>query len=265
MIRTFSVILVTGDRGFIGSNLTKRFDTYYSVEIDNCYNFENIPWSDIEKIYHLGAISSTTETNISLIHHYNIDYSIRLFEKAIEYKIPVVYASSASVYGNSYTYKINPLNYYSLSKATVDYWVQDNMHRFVNVVGLRFFNVYGSGEDHKGSQASPIHQFMKQNPIRVFEDSDDFFRDFVWVEDCIDCMLMNKESGIYDVGTSEPISFQEVAELVADITGADIETIPFPKHLRDKYQTYTCARKHFDKKFISVEEYLTTHLSNALD
>lgn len=258
------MILLTGCNGFIGRNLSKRFDTVYSVDIDDCYNFKDIPWDSIEKIYHLGAISSTTETNISLIHHYNIDYSIRLFECAIEHRIPIVYASSASVYGNSYTYKINPLNYYALSKATVDYWVEDNMNRFSNVIGLRFFNVYGDGEDHKGSQASPIHQFMKQNPIRVFEGSDNFVRDFVWVEDCIDCMLMEKDSGLYDVGTSEPISFQKVAELISNKTGASIETIPFPNHLRNKYQTYTCARKHFDKKFISVEDYLTTRLSSAL-
>lgn len=256
------MILITGSDGFISSNLLKRYDNAIGIDIHNRNNvFESsFPWQKISKVYHLGALSSTTETNVDRIHDLNVRYSINLFEEAIKHKVPVVYASSASVYGNSLTYQINPLNYYALSKATVDYWVQDNMSRFTNVVGCRFFNVYGDGEEHKGNQASPIYQFTLQaqqtGTIKIFEGSKDYFRDFIHVDDALDCMEMRKESGIYDIGTNNPVSFQYVASLVARKYNAFIEEIPFPDHLKDKYQWYTCARKHYDHKFTSVREFL---------
>jgi ADP-L-glycero-D-manno-heptose 6-epimerase len=257
------MILITGSKGFIGKNLIKKLgsdiialDFHNHMEIFD----SDFPWRNITKIYHLGALSSTTENNLERIHNLNVKYSVSLFEYAIEHKIPVTYASSASVYGNSLTYKINPLNYYALSKATVDYWVQDNMDRFSNVIGCRFFNVYGDGEEHKGSQASPIHQFTKQaketGTIKIFEGSKDYFRDFVHIQDALDCMMTDKESGIYDVGTNNPVSFQHVASLVARKYNAFIEEIPFPEQLKNKYQWYTCSRKHHDHKFISVRDFL---------
>jgi ADP-L-glycero-D-manno-heptose 6-epimerase len=261
------MIIVTGSEGFIGKNFINRLDnaeeTYdiIAIDINNAYKiFETPIWEHVTKIYHLGAISDTTETDVEKIFQYNIHYSMKLFEGAINHQIPVVYASSASVYGNAEFYKMNPLNYYSLSKTTVDYWVMDNMRKFKSIVGLRFFNVYGKGEENKGSQASPIHQFTKQakenKVIQVFEGSDKFQRDFVWVEDCIDCMLQEKESGIYDVGSSNPISFLDVANIIAEKYDANIQKIPFPNHLYGKYQYFTRARKHFDKKFKTVKEYI---------
>jgi ADP-L-glycero-D-manno-heptose 6-epimerase len=261
------MIVVTGANGFIGKNFLKRLEnspqTYDVMPVDthNMYDVFNekvIP--NITKIYHFGAISSTTETDVSKIYYYNIEYSIKLFEMAIAHNIPVVYASSGSVYGNAEYYKINPLNYYSLSKATVDYWVSDNIRKFESVIGLRFFNVYGDGEDNKGNQASPIHQFTKQaketGVIKVFENSDKYQRDFVWVEDCIDCALMRKDSGIYDVGTNDPISFLEVATIVAQKYNVTIKTIPFPIQLYGRYQYFTRARRTFEKSFKTVEEYV---------
>lgn len=206
----------------------------------------------------MGAISNTTETDIDKIYKYNIDYTIKLFETAIHYQIPVKYASSASVYGN--TKDLNPLNYYSLSKATVDLWVEDNKHKFSRINGYRFFNVYGPHEDHKGNQASPIHTFTKQaketGVIKLFEQSSEYYRDFVYVGDVIDCMFINKNSGIYDVGTSNPISFEEVGHIIADKYNARIEYIKFPEHLKNKYQYNTCARKDFDHNFITVKEHV---------
>ena len=257
------MILVTGSKGFIGRNFIKKRD-WDVIALDFHNHMEifdsDFPWRNITKIYHLGAISSTTETNIERIYNLNIKYSISLFEYAIEHQIPVTYASSASVYGNTYTYQINPLNYYALSKATVDYWVQDNIDRFRNVIGCRFFNVYGNGEEHKGTQASPLHQFTKQaketGVIKVFEGSEDYLRDFIHVDDAIECMTTERESGIYDVGTSNPVSFQYIANLVARKHDAFIQEIPFPKHLENKYQRYTCAQKHYEHNFISVKTYI---------
>ena len=257
------MILVTGSKGFIGKRLIKTLDwDVLPLDFNNHMEIfdSDFPWRSIKQIYHLGAISSTTETNIERIYNLNIKYSISLFEYAIEHQIPVTYASSASVYGNSSSYKINPLNYYALSKATIDYWVQDNIDRFSNIVGCRFFNVYGDGEEHKGSQASPIHQFTKQakenGVIKVFEGSEEFVRDFVYVDDAVICMSMKNESGIYDVGTSNPVSFSYVADLVSRKYDVPIETIPFPNNLLGKYQHYTCARKHYNHKFVSLKQYM---------
>ncbi len=251
--------MVTGSEGFIGKNLINRLGEENVHPVD-LYNLNRpIEWKNISKIYHLGAISDTTSTDVSSIYEKNINYSIKLFEKAILFKIPVVYASSASVYGNSTEASIQPLNYYSMSKATVDIFVSDNMHRFSNIVGCRFFNVYGKGEDHKGSQASPIHQFTKQAKetgiIKIFTGSEHYYRDFVWVEDCIDFMLEERTSGIYDVGTGLPVTFRNVAECIAKKYNASIEEIPFPKHLMEKYQYYTCANS-FREDFISAQDYL---------
>ena len=148
------------------------------------------------------------------------------------------------------------------SKATVDYWVLDNMDKFEQIQGFRYFNVYGEGEEHKGDQASPISKFTKQarenDIIKIFEDSEYAFRDFVCVDDVVDIVLNNnKPSGIYDLGTSNPVSFQHVAECVAKKCGGEIEYIPFPDHLKGKYQAYTCAKEEWgDYKFITVEDYL---------
>ena len=94
--------------------------------------------------------------------------------------------------------------------------------------------------------------------IKLFENSKAYLRDFIWVEDVIDCMYYDQHSsGIYDVGTGVARSFERVAELIADKYDAKIEYVPFPEHLRDKYQYFTCALNHFiEHRFISVEEYL---------
>jgi ADP-L-glycero-D-manno-heptose 6-epimerase len=262
------MIVVTGSAGFIGGHLYRTLvergldvrgiemmDVFRSLDIDD--------WSKVTHLYHLGAITDTTTTDIGLLYSYNIDCSFRLFEKALQHGFPVTYASSASVYGNSEKFEINPLNYYSMSKATVDLWVEDNMHRFSNIVGLRYFNVYGEGEDHKKDQASPISKFLEQaktGTIKIFEGSETMFRDFVCVSDVVSCTLTEKPSGIYDVGTGQSISFADVAEMISEKTGATIETIPFPEHLKRKYQYFTQARGHFQQDFMLVEDYLNQNV-----
>ena len=261
------MIILTGHQGFIGTHFKRALweKSVYLVEQDTCYkflkHFDN--WDRVTKIIHLGAISSTTETNLNKIHNFNTKFSTKLFKKAIKHKIPVKYASSASVYGHlNKENLINPLNYYAISKVIMDYWVLDNMDRFELVQGFRYFNVYGDGEEHKEDQASPVSKFTKQvkdtGALKLFEGSDKFLRDFICVDDVVDIVLNNdKPSGIYDLGTSNPTSFQEVGELVAKKYNGTIEYIPFPKHLECKYQEYTRAKKEWgDYKFTTVEEYL---------
>ena len=258
------MIILTGSKGFIGKKFLKKLTGKNVIEVekknaqDFCQNFTE--WDKVKLIIHQGAISSTTCTDIELLINTNVAFTEWLFKQAIKYKIPVKYASSASVYGNTSDI-INPLNYYAITKVITDYWVQDNMDRFELVQGFRYFNVYGEGEDHKKDQASPVHKFTKQikdtGALKLFEGSDKFLRDFVCVDDVVDIVLNNdKPSGIYDLGTSNPTSFQEVAELGAEKYNGTIEYIPFPKHLECKYQTYTCAKKEWDYKFTTIKEYL---------
>jgi ADP-L-glycero-D-manno-heptose 6-epimerase len=254
--------IVTGYMGFIGSHICDRISDIFAVEQNDCFEFlQNFKdWSKVKFIYHLGAISDTTCTDIAKIYKYNIDFSLQLFEKAIEYQIPVRYASSASVYGNTHN-SINPLNYYSMSKATIDLWVQDNISRFSHIQGLRFFNVYGDGEENKFNQASPVSKFRKEvkerGTISIFEDSEFYYRDFICVEDIAEIMVNNNlDSGIYDLGTSRPISFKTVARLMQQKYGGTIQTTPFPNHLIGKYQTSTKAREVFPHTFKSLSQWL---------
>ena len=270
------MIVITGSKGFIGQNFLKYLFEHSKEEIitvnekdawDWIALFKD--WDKVSLILHQGAISDTTETNIDKLHAMNVWYSIELFEKAIQYQIPVKFASSASVYGKQQGI-INPLNYYAITKLQMDYYIQDHMTEFSSVQSFRYFNVYGDGEDHKGDQASPVHKFTKQlqetGALKLFKGSGNYWRDFVWVEDVVETVLNNdKPSGIYDLGTSDPVSFQTVGELVAEKYNGTIEYIPFPEHLKGKYQTHTRAKKEWDHKFTSVKEYLQLSLYENLD
>ena len=261
------MIIITGSSGFIGKHFVKTLNNKHDlVLIDQEDSWRLLrefdEWNKVEMILHQGAISSTTEKDLQKIWHYNVAFSCALLNIAIKYEIPIKYASSASVYGNTQG-QINPLNQYAISKLQVDYTVLDNIDKFKLVQGFRYFNVYGDGEDHKGNQASPISKFTKEiketGKLNLFEGSDKFLRDFICVDDVVDIVLNNDApSGIYDLGTASPVSFQHVAELVAKKENGTINTIPFPDHLKGKYQTYTCADMKWvgAYKFKSVEDYL---------
>jgi ADP-L-glycero-D-manno-heptose 6-epimerase len=258
------MIILTGSQGFIGKNFLKNInDIIIEVEKEDCYKFLSTfnRWEEVSLILHQGAISSTTEKNIFTLHHHNVAFTLYLFEKAIEYQIPVKFASSASVYGNT-NGQINPLNYYAITKLQIDYFIQDNLERFKSIQSFRYFNVYGPEEDHKGDQASPVSKFTKQiretGKLKLFKGSDKFLRDFVCVNDIVDIVLNNQmPSGIYDLGTGSPISFQKVAELIAEKEKGEIEYIDFPEYLKGKYQDYTKANMDWiDYNFTTVEDYL---------
>ena len=258
------MIVVTGSKGFIGQNFLKALKDkeIKEVEKNDSWHFRQSfnDWDKVELILHQGAISHTTSTNLKALQHFNVEFSQWILQQAIKYQIPIKYASSASAYGHTLT-DMNPLNYYAISKLTVDYWIQDHIDEFSFIQAFRYFNVYGEGEENKGDQASPISKFAKQvkedGKIKLFEGSDKFLRDFVFVDDVVDIVLNNdKPSGFYDLGTSNPTSFQEVGELIAKKYDGTIECIPFPEYLKDKYQKYTCAKKEWDYKFTTVKEYL---------
>lgn len=254
------MILVTGSKGFIGRNLVAKlneleYDVYelYRDRRDRTPSdvFDKltmVPWEKIKRIYHLGAITNTQEGDVDELYQFNTKFSIDLITIADCRRIPIHYASSAAVYGRTCdaafdAWSMNPLNFYAMSKATVDMWVQDNM-RGRNVVGFRFYNVYGKYENKWGRE-SMISKFLDRvdinKPIQIFENSGSVYRDFVCVEDVVDILLKRYDPGIYDVGTCNARCVEEIAELIGEKFNTPVETIPFPEKLRPKYQWNTRA------------------------
>lgn len=252
--------LVTGALGFIGSHLVNALADPIICDKTTGPGVWSpdeigILFQNIDIVYHLGAISSTTETDTRKIVENNLLLSCNLLEECISRDIPFVYASSASVYGLgthgfSETAPMMPLNYYAISKSSFDTIVLQKIkdNPSAKVYGLRYFNVYGTNEDHKGDQASPVHKFIQQantvGEIKVFEGSEDYLRDFIHVDDVVRATLSAKNfsnSGIYNVGTGTARSFMDVASIISGFTGAKIVEIPFPKQLLGKYQEYTCS------------------------
>ena len=241
-------ILLTGHRGFIGKNLLKVLENADHEISTFEWDDGNMP-SVMEQdwVIHIGGISSTTERDVDKIMRQNYDFSRQLFAACKIYGVNLQYASSASIYGLGSDFKetalVDPRNAYAWSKYMFERYHQQ--HQGGNIVqGFRYFNVYGLGEDHKGSQASPYHQFknqaVKDGKIKVFENSQDYRRDFVPVEQIVAthlAFLNSQESGIFNIGTGTTQSFLEVAEYF----NVPIETIPMPEQLKASYQKYTCA------------------------
>lgn len=250
-------ILVTGHRGFIGQNLIEHLTDEYEITtydiLDGYKRPKDLGLSEVRKVIHLGAISSTIETDIQKVMDLNVSWSIELFEECVKRGIDFQWASSASVYGRSVsTFRENQLMHpdslYAKSKMLVETYITTHSQQDISWQGFRYFNVHGQYEDHKGAQASPYHQFTKQAKetgiIRIFDGSENYLRDFVPVEvvcDYHEKFLSKRVCGIFNIGTGEPKSFLQVAEEVASVYSAKIETIPFPNKLKNQYQSYTCA------------------------
>lgn len=258
-------LLITGSRGFIGQNLLAQLpkdwtvDTFDVIEtpIDGVMarphdlEIENYDW-----VVHLGALSSTTQNDVRYIMDFNLIWSMELAELCSRHKVNLQWSSSASVYGTPLHQRpmhegdrCNPKNLYAMSKFLFEQYIT-NRPRSGIYQGFRYFNVYGPHEEHKGSQASPYTQFAKQaretGVIKVFEGSENFVRDFVHVDVVVNAhiKMLTAEypaSGIFNVGSGTPRSFLDVARDVAFLYNAKIETIPFPEHLKQHYQKYTCA------------------------
>lgn len=253
-------ILVTGSEGFIGKNLCnflrkRRFDI---SEYDKSVHGERFPTiAGCDAVIHLGANSSTTETDFKKILKQNFDFSVKLFEVCSAMDVKFQYASSASVYGFSKSFNEEdfciPQSPYAFSKYMFDSWLLNNGGKYQ---GFRYFNVYGNGEEGKGNQASPVTKFLKQakeeKEIKIFKGSDKYLRDFVCVDDICEIhhkMLLNEANGVFNVGTSNPVSFKEVAEEISLKIDCTIKEISMPKELINQYQKFTKAD---NKKLLSV-------------
>lgn len=284
------MIIVTGGAGFIGSNIVKNLNKLDKTDIlvvddlTDGTKFANIadckildyldkndfmskildeqPFtSKISAIFHEGACSDTTEWNGNYMMRNNYEYSKTLFHYCLDKEIPFIYASSAAVYGGSSAFVEKeeyekPLNVYGYSKLLFDQYVR----RYLpdpksQVVGLRYFNVYGPREQHKGNMASVAmhlnNQLKATDTIKLFSGCDGYGdgeqrRDFIHVDDIAAVNLWflknPKKSGIFNVGTGKAASFNEVAKAVLDWhnKGA-LEYIPFPDKLKGHYQSFTEA------------------------
>ena len=248
-------LLITGSNGFIGKNLVNYFVNEGHTVAEYDYIENVIPdCSPFDNVIHMGAISSTTERNEEQVLTQNLDFSHRLLQICEMQGVNLIYASSASVYGDTGVFKeygpVYPQSAYAWSKYLFDRTINqvDKKDWMCNVKGLRFFNVYGEHEEDKGDQMSVFHKFKKQaldtGKVHPFENSEEYLRDFIYVGDVckiVDKLLDVDDSGIYNVGTGTPRSFQSIAEAVAEKYNADIEPIPMPEILKQQYQKYTCS------------------------
>jgi ADP-L-glycero-D-manno-heptose 6-epimerase len=327
------MIIVTGAAGFIGANLVKalnergetrilavdnlsraeKFNNLVDCEITDYLDKdqflrlvrEDSLDGEIEAVLHQGACSDTMETDGRYMMENNYRYSVTLLEYCQERDIPFLYASSASVYGGGRVFREErqfeaPLNVYGYSKFLFDQYVRTHHHNFgAQVLGFRYFNVYGPREAHKGRMASVAFHFLKQyradGKVRLFEGSEGYgngeqIRDFVSVEDVVEANLFFLDhphrSGIFNLGTGRGQTFNDVAvatvnacraaegsalsslaELVAQ---GVIEYVAFPEALKGKYQSYTQAdtqalrKAGYDRPFLTVEEGVPRYVNYLL-
>jgi ADP-L-glycero-D-manno-heptose 6-epimerase len=284
------MIVVTGGAGFIGSRLVAglnelgREDILVVDDLTDGKKFENLVTNkiadyidkadfrrliaerdsvcyEIEFIFHQGACSTTTEWDGQYMMDNNFTYSKELLHFCLERSIPFIYASSASVYGVNTKFSEDagnelPVNVYGYSKFLFDNYVR-GLGTDLNsqVVGLRYFNVFGPGEAHKKGMASVVYHFNNQinetGELKLFEGSHGYadgeqLRDFVFVDDVVNINLWMMEqinvSGIFNVGTGNANSFNDVANLVVEWHGkGKIKYIPFPETLVGSYQSFTEA------------------------
>lgn len=323
------MFVVTGGAGFIGSNivaaLEERYpdhkivvsdrlrdgvkwqniakrDLYDIVHPDDLFEFLKLYQGDIKGIFHMGAISATTETDADKILENNFHLTTALWDWCTQYQVPFIYASSAATYGDGdkgfvdfedreNLSGLRPLNAYGWSKHLFDRTVARSIAEKSSTppqwAGLKFFNVYGPNEYHKGGQKSVVAHVFPQakadDMCKLFKshhpDYEDGgqLRDFVWVGDVVDVIMWLYEkgnvSGLFNVGTGKARSFKDLACAVYTALGKDpmIQYVPTPENIRDKYQYFTEANMDklrlagYDKDFTNLEEGVRQYVQDFLN
>jgi len=315
------MIVVTGAAGFIGSVMVGKLNNKGFTDIvpvddfsrkekemnlankailekidrDAFFRWLEKNYRDVDFIFHLGARTDTTEFDMSVFDKLNLNYSKKMWEACSEYGIPLVYASSAATYGlgelgyddrHDIIPELKPLNPYGVSKNEFDKWVLRQSARPPFWAGLKFFNVYGPNEFHKGRMASVIfhayNQIRETGKVKLFRSHRPDFedgmqlRDFIYVKDVANVMhyLMTsrEKPGIYNLGTGKARAFLHLAKgtFRALNLEPDIEFIDTPEDIRDKYQYFTEARMEklfsigYTKDFYTLEEGIEEYVQEFL-
>jgi ADP-L-glycero-D-manno-heptose 6-epimerase len=307
--------IITGGAGLIGSNMVKALnqrgisdilvvdDLKEGIKFKNLADCDIVDYVDrldfikrlqagwdfgkIEGVVHEGACSATTEWDGEFIMKNNFEYTKTLLHWCQSLEAPFIYASSASVYGMGPVFKEErqhekPLNMYAYSKFQFDQYLRRYQSVLTSqVCGLRYFNVYGPREQHKGSMASVAfhfhNQILKEGRLKLFEGTDGYgngeqLRDFIHVDDAVAVKLWLLDnpgvSGIFNVGTGRAQSFNDVARAVIQHHGrGEIEYVPFPDHLKGRYQSYTQAdignlrQAGYTAEFMTVEQGVPKYLT----
>lgn len=315
------MIVVTGAAGFIGSCLIERLNQEgfkFIIAVDDFSNEDKMKnlkdktiqafvhrdlffdWiesngDEVEFIFHIGARTDTTEFDTTIFDKLNLNYSKQIWQKCIDFQIPLVYASSAATYGlgelgyddNERTIpQLKPLNPYGQSKQDFDVWALQQTRKPFFWAGLKFFNVYGPNEYHKGRMASVIfhafNQIKNNGTMKLFRSHNPNFgdggqmRDFVYVKDlisvCSFLMHHRKNSGIYNLGTGKARTFLDLVKATFKALNLEpkIDFIDTPADIRDKYQYFTEANMQklrtigYQEPFYSLEDGVTDYVKNYL-
>jgi ADP-L-glycero-D-manno-heptose 6-epimerase len=315
------MIVITGAEGFIGSCLVSRLNAdgfndlilvddfsegersrnlegkLYTAKIErtNFFNWLDQHENRVQFIFHIGARTDTTETDENIFKILNLDFSKTLWNKCVSYGLPLVYASSAATYGdgeNGYDDSetalnaLKPLNPYGRSKNEFDKWALLQARKPFFWAGLKFFNVYGPNEYHKGRMASVVlhafHQIRETGKINLFRSHrDDYMdgeqkRDFIYVKDltdvCLFLMHNRHKSGLYNLGTGTARTWNDLALSIFKALDkpVQIEYIDIPADIREKYQYFTEANMTkllnagYTRPFTPIEAGVKDYVTNYL-
>ena len=277
------------NKNLIGKRYTSK------IERTDFFNWLEKNANQVQFIFHLGARTDTTEFDKTIFDELNLNYSKTMWQMCVKHGLPLVYASSAATYGlgdlgydddESQISTLNPLNPYGESKNDFDIWAISQEERPYFWAGLKFFNVYGPNEYHKGRMASVIlhafRQIKANGEMKLFRShkpnykDGEQLRDFIYVKDVVDVchFLLNhrKDAGIYNLGTGAARTFLDLvtSTFKALKISPNISFIDTPEDIRDKYQYFTEAKMNklisvgYSKRFVSLEEGIADYVNNYL-